>query len=99
MSIPKRICHFILREFISPSGAYHKYGTCLDLLTYAIGQMKDTQSCVKFMSNSSAFSRVSVKLRATRTETLITFLQRLVYELLLLSYCYIFASMFDEMCV
>jgi hypothetical protein len=71
--------------------------TCLDLLTYAIGQMKDNQSCVKLMTNLRTFSRVRcMKLRATCIETLITFHQRLVYELLLL--LYICANVFDEMC-
>jgi hypothetical protein len=49
--------------------------TWLDLLAYAIGVMKDNQSCVKFMTISSTTARVRwLKLRATCIETLITFL-------------------------
>jgi hypothetical protein len=100
MSIPERICHFIMRKFISPEGAYHKDGNMMDLLTYAIGKIKDNQSCIKFITNLITFSRVRcMKLRGTCIETLITFLQRLVYELMLLSYCYIFVSICLMKCV
>jgi hypothetical protein len=40
-----------------------------------------------------------MKLSGTCIETLITFLQRLVYELMLLSYCYIFVSICLMKCV
>jgi hypothetical protein len=65
------------------------------MLAYAIGVIKENENCVKFMTISSTTSRIRcMKLRDTYIETLITYLHIyiyiLVYELLLLSYCYIY---------
>jgi hypothetical protein len=64
----------MMREFISPQEAYHKYGHMSKFADLCDWKMKDNERCVKFMTNLITFSIIRcMKIKATCIETLITF--------------------------